>query len=88
MHKVLEYLKQHQKRFLTDLCDYLRFASVSAQPQHKGDVQACAEWLVAHCQKIGLQAQLRPTAGHPIVIAKTPRTGGGSQATLHGLRAL
>jgi acetylornithine deacetylase/succinyl-diaminopimelate desuccinylase-like protein len=72
MQKVLDYLKQHQDRFLAEFCDYLRFASVSAQPQHKKDLVACAEWLVAHCRNIGLDARLCETAGHPIVIAKTP----------------
>src|ERR1700722_6182915 len=76
MQRVLEYLKQNQKRFLADFCNYLRFASVSAQPQHNPDVHACAQGLVSHCQKIGLEARLCPTAGHPIVIAKTPRTKG------------
>ena len=52
----------------------MRFPSVSAQPQHRGDMQACAEWLVKHCRDIGLEARLCPTAGHPIVVAKTPRT--------------
>lgn len=76
MQQVLDYLKQHQTRFLADFCNYLRFPSVSAQPQHKGDVQACAEWLVAHCKKIGLETRLCPTAGHPIVIAKTKKDKG------------
>jgi len=73
MQAVLNYLKQNQKRFLAEFGDYLRFASVSAQPEHKKDLLACAEWLVAHGRKIGLDARLCPTAGHPIVIAKTPR---------------
>ena len=73
MQKVLDYLGLNQQRFLTDFCDYLRFPSVSAQPQHKTDLYACAEWLVAHCRDIGMEAKLCPTVGHPIVIAKTPR---------------
>jgi len=73
MQLVLDYLKQNQKRFLAEFCDYLRFPSVSAQPAHKKDLHACAEWLVAHCRAIGLAARLCPTGGHPIVIAKTPR---------------
>lgn len=73
MQPVLAYLKQHQARFVAEFCDYLRFASVSAQPKHKQDLLACAKWLVAHCKKIGLDARLCPTAGHPIVIAKTKR---------------
>jgi acetylornithine deacetylase/succinyl-diaminopimelate desuccinylase-like protein len=73
MNDVLAYLRANQKRFVNELCDYVRFPSVSAQPPHRPDMQACAEWLVAHCQTIGLEAKLCPTAGHPIVLAKTPR---------------
>jgi acetylornithine deacetylase/succinyl-diaminopimelate desuccinylase-like protein len=72
MQAVLDYLKQNQVRFLAEFCDYLRFPSVSAQPQHKQDLQACAAWLVAHCQQIGLETKLCETTGHPIVVAKTP----------------
>lgn len=73
MQPVLDYLQQNQPRFLTEFCYYLRFPSVSAQPQHKQDLQACAAWLVTHCQQIGLETKLCETAGHPIVVAKTPR---------------
>jgi acetylornithine deacetylase/succinyl-diaminopimelate desuccinylase-like protein len=76
MQVVLDYLKRNQARFVAELCDYLRFPSVSAQPQHKKDLRACAGWLVNHCRRIGLDARLCPTAGHPIVVAKTPRVKG------------
>jgi len=72
MQAVLAYLAQNQKRFLAEFCDYLRFPSVSAQSEHTPDLLACASWLVAHCKKIGLDAALRQTKGHPIVVAKTP----------------
>jgi acetylornithine deacetylase/succinyl-diaminopimelate desuccinylase-like protein len=73
MQNVLDYLKRNQTRFVAELCDFLRFPSVSAQPQHKKDLTACAEWLANHCKKIGLEARVCPTDGHPIVVAKTPR---------------
>lgn len=72
MQPVLDYLRQNQSRFLNELCDYVRFPSVSAQPQHRQDLHNCADWLVKHCREIGLEARLCPTSGHPIVIAKTP----------------
>jgi acetylornithine deacetylase/succinyl-diaminopimelate desuccinylase-like protein len=72
MGPVLDHLKQNEQRSIEQLCDYIRFPSVSAQPQHKQDLHACAEWVVNHCREIGLEAQLCPTEGHPIVIAKTP----------------
>ncbi|MDR3458814.1 MAG: dipeptidase [Verrucomicrobiae bacterium] len=73
MQAVLTYLAQNQTRFLAEFCDYLRFPSVSAQSAHTPDLLACANWLAAHCKNIGLDATLRPTKGHPIVVAKTPR---------------
>ncbi len=72
MQPVIDYLKQNQARFIDELCDYIRFPSVSAQAQHRQDLRACAEWLAGHCRQIGLQARVCPTAGHPIVVAKTP----------------
>lgn len=76
MQPVLDYLCQNQSRFIDELCEYVRFPSVSAQSQHNQDLNACGNWLVAHCQSIGLEARLCPTAGHPIVIAKTPAHSG------------
>src|SRR6266436_1288602 len=72
MQPVIDYLKQNESRFVSELCEYVRFPSVSAQPQHRNDLQACAQWLVAHCQGMGLETRLCPTQGHPIVVAKTP----------------
>ncbi|SPE52416.1 Peptidase M20 [Verrucomicrobia bacterium] len=71
MQKVLDYLKQNESRSVSELCEYLRFPSVSAQAQHRGDLQACAQWLAEHCRQIGLEARVCPTKGHPIVLAKT-----------------
>jgi acetylornithine deacetylase/succinyl-diaminopimelate desuccinylase-like protein len=79
MDSVFAYLEQHNGRFLEELCQYLRFPSVSAQPAHGPDVAACAEWLADHCRHIGLETRIAPTAGHPIVVAKTPRKSAGKK---------
>lgn len=76
MQAVLDYLKQNEARFINELCDYLRFPSVSAQSQHKKDLAACARWLVDRCRNIGLETKLCPTAGNPVVVARTPRRNG------------
>ena len=70
---VLDYLKKNEARFIRELCDYLRFPSVSAQTKHKKDLAACANWLVNRCREIGLETKLCPTAGNPIVVARTPQ---------------
>jgi acetylornithine deacetylase/succinyl-diaminopimelate desuccinylase-like protein len=74
MQAVLKYIEQNQARFVEELCEYIRFPSISAQPNHSNDLAACAVWLVEHCRRIGLDAELVPTNGHPVVVAKTPRS--------------
>lgn len=56
---------------LNDLFSYLRFASISGDPKYKGEVNACADWLTARFERAGLDAQKYPTAGHPIVVARS-----------------
>jgi acetylornithine deacetylase/succinyl-diaminopimelate desuccinylase-like protein len=65
------YLRRHDARFLRELQDLIRFPSVSAQPDHAGDVRACADWLAAHFRQIGLQVRIHKTAGQPILEAWT-----------------
>ncbi len=79
MQAVLDYLRDNESRFIEQLCEYVRFPSVSAQPVHQPDMLRCAEWLVSHCQSIGLEARVCPTSGHPIVLAKTPRRAGSKR---------
>jgi len=77
---VQNYLAQNEARFISELCDYVRFPSVSAQPQHRKDVWACAEWIAAHCRNLGLATRICPTAGSPVVLAKTPRKAAASSS--------
>ena len=62
------YLQDHQDRFLTELIDWLRIPSVSADPKFHGDVLKAAEYLKARFEEVGLDnVELCPTAGNPIV---------------------
>ncbi|QJX47200.1 dipeptidase [Hymenobacter taeanensis] len=62
------YLEQNQERFLSELMDWLRIPSVSADPKFHGDVLRAAEYLKARFEEVGLEnVELCPTAGNPIV---------------------
>ncbi len=73
MQAVLDYLVSNESRFIADLSNYVRIPSVSAQPSHAPDMQRAAEWIRDHCRGIGLEAELHPTPGNPVLIARTPR---------------
>lgn len=63
-----EYQSEHKDRFLDELLELLRIPSVSADSKYKADVAACAEAVKDHLLRAGCdKAEVRPTAGHPIV---------------------
>ena len=70
---IRKYLSQNRGQFVQQLKSLVRFASVSTQPERRGDVLACADWLARHFRSLGLDVKLYPTKGNPILVARAPR---------------
>lgn len=69
--EVVDYIAANEPRFLEELKEYLRIPSISTDPEHKGEVKRCADWLKAHLEGIGVETvELHETGGHPIVYAE------------------
>jgi acetylornithine deacetylase/succinyl-diaminopimelate desuccinylase-like protein len=65
------YAHAHRNQFVAELSDFVRFPSISAQPQRAADVRNCAAWLATHLRKLGLErVQFIPTRRHPVVYAE------------------
>src|SRR5271170_2143015 len=75
---IQEYLSQNRHEFVEQLKTLVRFPSVSAQPEHRPDVLACAGWLTRHFRSLGLDVKLYPTKGNPILVARPPRASGAN----------
>ena len=56
LNEALHYAQANRDTFLKDLLHYLAIPSVSAQPEHKADVQRAAEWLAQHLNDIGVRS--------------------------------
>jgi acetylornithine deacetylase/succinyl-diaminopimelate desuccinylase-like protein len=70
MNNVIDYINTHRDRYIDELGAFLAIPSVSALPEHAGDVRACAEWAKAEMERVGLQnVRLIETPGHPVVYA-------------------
>ncbi len=67
-------LARHQRRWI----DWLRIPSVSAQPAHAPDCRRAAEFARADLVELGFTADIRETAGHPVVVAHHPGPGGAA----------
>lgn len=65
---VLDHLDSTLSESLERLKDLLRIPSISTDPAYKADCDRAADWLVADLQSMGVNAEKRPTPGHPMVV--------------------
>ena len=56
MDKVVDFINVNRDRYVDELKKYLASPSISALPEHKGDVRKCAEWTADEMRRIGLQS--------------------------------
>lgn len=70
LEKALAWLQENRESNLNRVLSFLRFPTISAQTSHQRDMQACAEWLAGEFTTAGLQAEVIPTVGHPVVYAE------------------
>ena len=69
---------------IDELKAFLRFPSISTQPEHAPDLASCAEWLREKLSAIGLTAIVHPTEGSPVVVAFTPRDPAKRTVLIYG----
>src|SRR5262245_28520831 len=68
MDSVVDFINVNRDRYVDELKQYLAIPSISALPQHAGDVKRCAEWTGDQFTRIGLQnVKLIDTPGNPVV---------------------
>lgn len=83
--RALNYARAHRPRFVAELKQFLTFPSVSSQPEHRKDIQRCADWLARHLQGIGLdRTRIIPTRGNPIVYASWLHAPGRPTLIVYG----
>jgi acetylornithine deacetylase/succinyl-diaminopimelate desuccinylase-like protein len=81
----LDYARQNQPRFLSELKDLLRIPSVSTLPQHNSDIEHAAEFLATQMRSIGLEhVEVIKTSGHPLVYADWLHASGKPTALCYG----
>jgi succinyl-diaminopimelate desuccinylase len=78
------YLESNASRFEDELCDFVRIASVSADPNRKGEMGRAAEWLSAQFRQLNFTAEIIPTSGHPMVFAQSPQVPNAPTVLVYG----
>ncbi|MGO4915126.1 M20/M25/M40 family metallo-hydrolase [Pseudogemmobacter sp. W21_MBD1_M6] len=72
---VLTRIDQDLPEATDRLLDLLRIRSISTDPAYQADCVAAAEWLVRDLTDLGFDAGVRPTTGHPMVVARSKGPG-------------
>jgi len=77
INDVLSRLEATDADGIERLCDWLRIASISADPDYRDDCDKAANWAADQLAQAGLDARVLPTGtpdapGQPIVLATTP----------------
>ncbi|MGH9556990.1 MAG: dipeptidase, partial [Terriglobales bacterium] len=81
----VNYARENQPRFLSELKDLLRIPSVSTLPEHAPDVRRAAEFVAAELKRIGMEhVEIIPTQGHPLVYADWLHAAGKPTAVCYG----
>jgi acetylornithine deacetylase/succinyl-diaminopimelate desuccinylase-like protein len=85
MNPVIDFIHSHRDRYLDELKGYLAIPSISALPEHKADVQRCAEWTADEMRRIGLEnVRLMETPGFPVVYGDWLRAPGAPTILFYG----
>lgn len=71
MNNIQNYIKENETKIIEDLFSLIRIPSISAKPEHKDDMMACAQqWRLLLLEAGVDEAIVMPSAGNPIVFAE------------------
>jgi acetylornithine deacetylase/succinyl-diaminopimelate desuccinylase-like protein len=82
--EILQYLRDHRAEHLDWLHQICRIPSISTKAEHKQDVRAAIEWTRDLCTRIGLEAEVRETGGHPALHAERCEAEGAPTYLIYG----
>ncbi|MDW8333168.1 MAG: dipeptidase [Bacteroidia bacterium] len=81
---IRSYIETHRERFLSELFDWIRIPSVSAQTAHREDVIRAAKYIQERLDELGAQTELLPTEGFPLVYGKIETSASAPTVVIYG----
>lgn len=65
-----EYFDKNEKNILEEFFTYLKFKSISTDPDYSKDVKACCNWVENYFKDLGFEVKIWVEGGHPCVFAE------------------
>lgn len=79
LDRVLAYIDAERDKSLDRLFKFLSIKSISTDPSYTDECRTAALSLAADLSSLDIAAEVHPTGGHPVVLAKSPPTGNGAR---------
>jgi len=79
LDRVLAHIDAERDASLNRLFNFLSIKSISTDPAYAAECETAATSLAADISSLDIAAEVHPTDGHPIVLAKSPPAGGGAR---------
>ena len=73
-----KWFEENRSSIREDFFSFLRFATISTDPMYKEEMLSCTQWLISYFKRMGMEAEVWETPGHPTVFATDLK--GDSQA--------
>lgn len=84
IERIIQRIENGKQTAIDELLDFMRIPSISADPEHKGDIRKAAEWLAAKMKAIGVPAKLMETEGNPVVYGERLDKPGAPTVLVYG----
>jgi acetylornithine deacetylase/succinyl-diaminopimelate desuccinylase-like protein len=84
LQDVLATIDDRRNASLAALQELLRIPSVSTRPEHGQDMLLAATWLADQLRFGGMDTQIMPTGGHPVMVAKNRHAPGRPTVLFYG----
>lgn len=79
------FIAENESRFLEELEEFIRIPSISALPEHREDMAACANYAADQMRAAGLhRAEVLPTGGAPVVYGEWMGAPGRPTVLVYG----
>jgi len=75
LSKLQQWFSSHREEIHSELFTFLRFPSISTDPEYTKFVSECAGWLLDWIRKLGMEGELITTPVHPVIYAEHMKAG-------------
>lgn len=81
LQRLENYYREHTESILKDYFTFLKFKSISTEPEFHGEMSKCVNWLEEFLTNTGFETEIWHTTGYPVLFAQD-LTAGADKPTL------